>query len=73
MGFNVNEFVQFLLGFRYNMKTHCNTHHKDQSAPKNYKCLICAESFNRRDKLNEHLKLMHEAAIETMPTALKVD
>lgn len=55
------------------MKTHCNTHHREQNELKSLKCLICSETFVRREKLNEHLKLMHEAAIETSPTASNVD
>lgn len=55
------------------MKTHYNTHHRDQNELKNFKCLICPESFFRREKLNEHLKLMHEAAIETTQAALGVE
>lgn len=58
---------------RYNMKTHCNTHHRDQEEPKLFKCLICSESFIRIEKLNEHLKAMHDAAIGTSPTALNVN
>lgn len=58
---------------RYNMKTHYNTHHRDQNEVKSFKCLICPEAFFRREKLNEHLKLMHEAAIETTQAALNAD
>lgn len=45
------------------MKTHRKTHHNVQNEVKTFKCLICMESFIRRDKLNEHLMQTHQAAI----------
>lgn len=49
-----------MYSFRYNMKTHYNTHqgiHRPQS--RNHKCLICMEAFPRREKLNKHLRQSH--------------
>lgn len=55
------------------MKTHCKTHHRDQTEMKNFECPICPETFLRRIKLNEHLKLMHAAAIETSTTGKNIE
>lgn len=50
---------------RYNMKTHRNTHRKakNEVKVKGYKCLICPEKFHRREKLNEHLRQVHDSAM----------
>lgn len=47
------------------MRTHRNTHktRKEKNDVKHFKCLACPESFVRRDKLNEHLMQVHEAAM----------
>lgn len=45
------------------MKTHRNTHRKVKNEVKSFKCLICPEKFLRREKLNEHLRQVHEAAM----------
>lgn len=47
------------------MKTHYNTHqgiHRPQS--RNHKCILCMEAFPRREKLNKHLRQVHEVSDE---------
>lgn len=48
---------------RYNMTSHYNTHqgiHRPQS--RNYKCVLCMEAFPRREKLNKHLRQVHDVS-----------
>lgn len=45
------------------MRSHIKTHHINKENTRNFKCLICPVSFRRRDKLNEHLMQVHEAAM----------
>lgn len=53
------------LCFRYNMKTHFNTHqgiHRVQT--KNHKCILCNEAFARRERLSKHLMQEHGVSKE---------
>lgn len=54
------------------MNTHYKTHQKEQKElSKPYKCLICPETFIRREKLNEHLSHVHQAAFDSSFSQLK--
>lgn len=65
---HINNFI-WILRFRYNMKTHFNTHqgiHRPQA--RNHKCLICMDAFPRREKLNKHLRQVHRISDEDITT-----
>lgn len=55
----------YCLCFRYNMRTHFNTHqgiHRVQT--KNHKCILCNQAFARRERLSKHLMQEHGVSKE---------
>lgn len=62
--------TQYSLHFcSYNLRKHHEIHKRDtQNEPlKNYKCLVCPQTFISREKLNKHLVQAHQAIETSIP------